>query len=179
MRRKSDPTGLFDRILDRYVATEFWDECQNCPSRHRCPVKFNVDTFRMRSEDGLQGKELEDVRKYNDEASAARVRLKALFQILHFRKRVHLTIRDVRSVLAYALFGKKTCAEIEKEIQAGDVDFTPRYYFNAIFDPTEKDRVLTFLREFDIGLSSNPRIDSELSFAEPEESRVSAPLLHP
>ena len=24
---------LFDRILDRYVATEFWDECQNCPSR--------------------------------------------------------------------------------------------------------------------------------------------------
>lgn len=159
---------LFDRILDRYVATEFWDECLNCPSRHRCPVKFNVDTFRMRSEDGLQGKELEDVRKYNDEASAARVRLKALFQILHFRKRVHLTIRDVRSVLAYALFGKKTCAEIEKEVQAGDVDFTPRYYFNAIFDPTEKDRVLTFLREFDIGLSSNPRIDSELSFAEPK-----------
>lgn len=159
---------LFDRILDRYVATEFWDECQNCPSRHRCPVKFNVDTFRMRPESGLQGKELEDVRQYNEEARAARVRLKALFQILHFRKRIHLTIRDVRSVLAYALFGKKTCAEIEKEIQAGDVDFTPRYYFNAIFDPTEKDRVLTFLREFDIGLSSNPRIDSELSFVEPK-----------
>jgi hypothetical protein len=74
----------------------------------------------------------------------------------------------VRSVLAYALFGKKTCSEIEKEIQAGDTDFTPRYYFNAIFNPQEKDRVLTFLREFDVGLASNPRIDSELSFVEPK-----------
>jgi hypothetical protein len=161
---------LFDRILDRYVATEFWEECQNCPSRHRCPVKFNVDTFRMRPENGLLGKELEDVRRYNEEAGAARVRLKSLFQILHFRKRIHLTIRDVRSVLAFALFGKKTCAEIEKEIQAGDTDFTPRYYFNAIFDPQEKDRVLTFLREFDVGLASNPRIDSELSFVEPKST---------
>lgn len=159
---------LFDQILDRYVASEFWDECQNCPSRHRCPVKFNVDTFRIRPEAGLEQKEAEDVRRYNDEARAARVRLKALFQILHFRKRIHLTIRDVRSVLAFALFGKKTCGEIEKEIQAGNVDFTPRYYFNAIFDPHEKDRVLTFLREFDIGFASNPRIDSELSFVEPK-----------
>ena len=159
---------LLDQILDRYVAAEFWDECQNCPSRYRCPVKFNVDTFRIRSVAGLQGKELDDIEKYNEEARAARVRLKSLFQILHFRKRLHLTIRDVRSVLAYALFGKKTCKEIEQEIQSGNVDFTPRYYFNAIFDPNEKDRVLTYLREFDIGLASNPRIDSELSFVVPK-----------
>ena|SRR5579875_981272 len=159
---------LFDQILDRYVAPEFWDECQNCPSRHRCPVKFNVDTFQIRPDAGLPPKEAADVRRYNEEARAARVRLKALFQILHFRKRIHLTIRDVRSVLAFALFGKKTCAEIEKEIQAGDVAFTTRYYYNAIFDPNEKDRVLTFLREFDIGFASNPRVDSELSFVEPK-----------
>jgi hypothetical protein len=161
---------LLDQILDRYVATEFWDECQNCPSRYRCPVKFNVDTFRLLPEGGLEGKEVEDVKKYNDEARAARVRLKSLFQILHFRKRIHLTIRDVRSVLAYALFGKKTCKQIEEEIQGGDVDFAPRYYYNAIFDPNEKDRVLKFLRDFDIGLASNPRIDSELSFVEPKSS---------
>jgi hypothetical protein len=158
---------LLDRILDRYVAPEFWEDCQNCPSRYHCPVKFNVDTLRLYPEAGLAGKELEDAQKYNAEARAVRVRLKSLFQILHFRKRIHLTIRDVRSVLAYALFGKKTCKQIEQEIQAGDVDFTPRYYYNAIFDATEKDRVLTFLREFDVGLASNPRIDSELSFVEP------------
>jgi hypothetical protein len=158
---------LLDQILDRYVALEFWGNCQNCQSRYRCPVKFNVDSFRLESEAGLQGKQLEDVKKYNGEAAAARVRLKSLFQILHFRKRIHLTIRDVRSVLAFALFGKKTCNEIEQEIQAGNVDFTPRYYYNAIFDAGEKDRVLTYLREFDIGLASNPRVDSELSFVEP------------
>jgi len=159
---------IFDRILDRYVASEFWDICQSCSSRHRCPVKFNVDTFRIRPETGLQGKEAEDVRRYNAEARAARIRLKALFQILHFRKRIHLTIRDLRSVLAYALFGKKTCREIENEIRSGDADFSPRYYYNAIFDPHEKDRVLSFLREFDIGFASNPRVDSELSFVEPK-----------
>jgi len=158
---------LLDQILDRYVAPEFWEDCQNCSSRYHCPVKFNVDTLRLYPEAGLEGKELEDVQKYNAEARAVRVRLKSLFQILHFRKRIHLTIRDVRSVLAYALFGKKSCKQIEQEIQAGDVDFTPRYYYNAIFDRTEKDRVLWFLREFDIGLASNPRIDSGLSFVEP------------
>lgn len=36
-----EPTDcLFDRILDRYVAPEFWQVCETCAARYRCPVKL-------------------------------------------------------------------------------------------------------------------------------------------
>ena len=158
---------LFDRILDRYVAAEFWAACEECPSRHRCPVKFNVDTFSIRSTEGLTGKSLDTVQARNAAARKARSRLKTLFQILHFRKRLHVTVRDLRSLLAFTLFGKKTCPQIEAEIQSGEHDFIDRYYYNALFDLGEKDRVIGLLREFDVGFSSSPRIDSRLSFSKP------------
>lgn len=159
--------SLFDQILDRYVAEEFWTECDGCPARHRCPVKFNVDTFRLRSTAGLSEKEAESVEERNASARVARSRLKSIFQILHFRKRIHVTVRDLRSVLAFTLFGKHTCAQIEEEIHSGEADFTDRYYYNAVFSATEKDRILGLLRDFDVGLASLPMTDSRLSFTRP------------
>jgi hypothetical protein len=159
---------LFDRVMDRFVAPEFWQACETCPARYRCPVKFNVDTLRVVPTDTLSGKEKESAEAFNSQARRVRTRLKALFQVLHFRKRIHLTVRDLRSVLTFALFGKKTCAQLEQEMQEG-VDFGDRYYYNAVFNGTEKDRVLSYLHEFDIGRASNPRIDSELSFASPRQ----------
>lgn len=144
--------SLFDQILDRYVAEEFWTACDSCPARHRCPVKFNVDTFRIRSTSDLNEKEAEAIEAINASARIARSRLKSIFQILHFRKRIHVTVRDLRSVLAFTLFGKHTCQQIEKEIQSGNSDFTDRYYYNAVFDANEKDRILALLRDFDVGL---------------------------
>ncbi|WP_417385614.1 hypothetical protein [Gimesia sp.] len=162
--------SLFDQILDRYVAEEFWTSCDGCPARHRCPVKFNVDTFRLRSISGLNDKDAEAVEERNASARIARSRLKSIFQILHFRKRIHVTVRDLRSVLAYTLFGKHTCQQIEQEIQSGSTDFTDRYYYNAVFDANEKDRILGLLRDFDVGLASLPMTDSRLSFTRPGTS---------
>jgi hypothetical protein len=158
---------LLDQILDRYVAEEFWTDCDNCPARHRCPVKFNVDTFRIRPAFGVVDKDLEAIKDINRAARLARSRLKALFQVLHFRKRIHLTVRDLRSVLAFTLFGKKSCAQIDAEVQAGTSDFTRSYYYNALFHPDEKDRAISLLREFDIGLAASPSLDSQLSFTRP------------
>ena len=158
---------LFDNILDRYVANEFWSNCDSCIARAKCPVKFNVDTFRYFPTDGLSGRDLEATTERNEAAHKGRVRLKAIFQILHFRKRIHVTVRDLRSILAFALFGKKTCAQIEKEIQSGTADFMDRYYYNAVFSDCEKDRILEYIREFDVGKASAPHIDSRLSFTRP------------
>lgn len=158
---------LFDQILDRFVAEEFWTQCNDCPARYRCPVKFNVDTFRVRPTDGLSGKDLEVSLEINDAARLARARFKGIFQVLHFRKRIHLTVRDLRSALAYTLFGKKTCAQIDAGVQSGLADFTQSYYYNAVFDPDEKDRVIGLMREFDIGLAASPSRDSQLSFTRP------------
>lgn len=160
--------SIFDKILDRYVAEEFWKSCEQCDCRHRCPVKFNVDTFRIRSIDGLEGPDKKQTEERNAVANTARVRLKSLFQILHFRKRLHITVRDLRSILAFALFGKRTCAQIKAVIESETADFTGSYYYNALFDPTEKDRVIGLLREFDVGLAVTPNRDSQLSFTRPE-----------
>ncbi len=160
-------TAFSIRFLNRYVADEFWQDCRECPSRYRCPVKFNVDSLRIQSTDTLEGKGLQVVEERNGAALQARSALKGLFQVLHFRKRIHVTVRDLRSVLAFALFGKKTCAEIDVEIQSGQADFTDRYYYNAIFNATEKDRILALLRETDVGIASSPQIDSKLSFTKP------------
>jgi hypothetical protein len=159
--------SLFDQILDRYVAEEFWTACDGCPARHRCPVKFNVDTFRLRSTEGLSETDRAGVDLHNRSARLARARLKSVFQMLHFRKRIHVTVRDLRSVLAFALFGKHTCQQIEAEVATGQADFTDRFYYNAIFNSEEKDRILSLLREFDVGLASSPMIDSQLSFTKP------------
>ncbi len=160
---------LFDLILDRYVANEFWESCSECPAASRCPVKFNVDTFRLFPEAITQDpKDHEAVAERNEAARAARVRLKSLFQVLHFRKRIHITVRDLRSALAFALFGKKTCEQIQRDIERNSSDFTPSYYYNAIFSETEKDRIIGFLREFDVGKTATPQIDSRLSFLEPK-----------
>lgn len=164
---RAQTDSLFDQILDRYVAEEFWTACDGCPARHRCPVKFNVDTFRLRSTAGLSEKDADAAEERNTSARVARSRLKSIFQILHFRKRIHVTVRDLRSVLAFTLFGKHTCAQIEQELQQGEADFTDRYYYNAIFNATEKDRILGLLRDFDVGLASLPMTDSRLSFTKP------------
>lgn len=158
---------LFDRILDRFVSEEFWQDCESCPAKLRCPVKFNVDSFRCFPPDGLSKQDREATEERNRAAETARVRLKSLFQILHFRKRLHITVRDLRSALAFALFGKRNCAEIERAIKDGTADFTNAYYYNALFDPLEKDRVIGFFREFDVGRSAAPQIDARLSFTRP------------
>lgn len=158
--------SIFDRILDRFVANEFWEGCDACPAKHRCPVKFNVDTFRVFPTGAKGDQSATEAR--NNQARLARARLKAVFQILHFRKRIHVTVRDLRSVLAFMLFGKRTCAEIEAAIASGGADFTDSYYYNAIFNSVEKDRLLALLVEFDVGRSSSPHVDAELNFTAPK-----------
>jgi hypothetical protein len=123
--------SLFDQILDRYVADEFWAPCDACPARFRCPVKFNVDTFRLRSVVGLPDKEAKEVESHNTCARAARSRLKSVFQMLHFRKRIHVTVRDLRSVLAFVLFGKHTCSN-------STVIVSSNRFCEAAFDAVER-----------------------------------------
>lgn len=167
----ADPAGgdwMFDQVLDRYVSDKLWQDCESCEAKFRCPVKFNVDSFRRFPLDGLSEKDREATKARNAAAEAARARLKSLFQVLHFRKRLHITVRDMRSALAFALFGKRTCQQIQDALKTGNDDFLPRYYYNALFDPNEKDRVLCFLREFDPGRSAAPQLDARISFTPPE-----------
>jgi len=58
--------------------------------------------------------------------------------------------------------------KIEADIQSGSTDFCGRYYYNGLFNRTEKDRIIQILREFDVGDAVLPMTDSRLSFLDPK-----------
>jgi hypothetical protein len=153
--------SIFDRVLDRLLATEFWRECRICSAAEHCPIKFNVDSLT----DPEYGSQI-------------RHRLKSLYLITHFRRKQHVTIRDLRSSLAYILFNRYPCERIHEELaEAGRAAeaFEPRFYYNAAFgayvtddeDPSKQDRLIRLFREVDVAPVANPRLDNLLNFNPP------------
>lgn len=140
---------ILDRLLDGLLRETYWRPCEGCIISERCPVKFNVDTLR----DSVLG-------------PVVRQRLKFLFQITHFRHRVHVTIRELRSALAYLLFGLRECGEIRAHIEESH-EILPFFYYNAAFAHEEKDRLLSRLAELDVAGVANPQLDSYLNLTPP------------
>lgn len=162
-----------ESILDQQIRVlcnpVFWAACPSCQQASRCPVKFNVDSV-----------------NHPDLGPRIRRRLQRLFEIAHLRGRMHLTMRAVRSALAYILFGEDDCAGIAACLQAhpalpdSDEQILRRFYYNAIAAhgsvdrdedaPEETDRLLRLLAEADVGLCANPAVDRDLFFNGPEKS---------
>lgn len=143
--------SIFDRLLDRLLDHTYWAPCEACSYRERCPVKFNVDTLM----DPAMG-------------TVVRQRLKFLFQITHFRHRVHITIRELRSALAYILFGIRECCDIQAHLEQPE-ETLPFVYYNSVFARCEQDRLLKRLAELDVVEVANPQLDNQLNFVAPDE----------
>lgn len=149
-------TGLsiFDHMIERFTSPELWERCGACNLKDRCYVKFNVDSIR----DINYGQQIKD-------------RLESLFRIAHFRHRLHITIRDLRSALSYLLFGSLDCDDIhalEADVTRR-ADYLSRFYFNSLFplpgegpDPSI-DRTVSLLSEVDPGMVTNPVLDGKLA----------------
>lgn len=106
-----------------------------------------------------------------------RQRLKTLLKLVHSRGRLHVTVRELRSMLAYFIFGDQTCEDIHVELEEGllmaedDVVTASgvnqlrlrqreRLYFNRLFVAGETGgRLLRELRDFDPATVDNPRFD--------------------
>jgi len=144
------PACLFENLLLVLLSEERWAVCADCRARQVCPMKFNVDTLR----DSQNGRRV-------------RARLKSLFQIVHARRRQHITIRDLRSALSYIVVGVQTCQEIHETLDQGEppLDWADVLYFNAVFNPRgEPDELLEELALLDPALGSAPRLERFLHF---------------
>jgi serine/threonine protein kinase len=156
--------SILARQIDALCNPAFWEPCRACAYAARCPVKANVDTF-----------------NHPDLSQRVRRRLERLFEIVHLRGSLHLTMRAVRSALAYILFGEEDCTAIAIRLdntvsQPDQIDsLLHRFYYNAIsaapedrtdseIPAEETDRLLRLLSEADPGLGANPEDDRDLHF---------------
>lgn len=150
-----------DSILERQTRLlthpKFWGACQSCDLKDRCYALHNAQTFQDRTA-GPQVLE----------------RLKTLYTLTHLRGRLHITLRDLRSALAFMLASARDCAEIHKLYAEGRRDeIAAGFYFNSWMgaESATVDRLLTLLQDMDVGAASDPRLDRSLDFVSPAQDR--------
>ena len=154
---RSVTTGGADSIFSRQVRAiveepSFWELCASCDHRTRCPIKFNVDTFR----DPTSGPVVTE-------------RLRRLVDVIRLRRRRHLTMRDVRSLISFILFRDRYCDEVEELLATDDpLERVDLAYFQGVGglgvpDSTAVDRGATLLAEVDLANVSNPMLDRALA----------------
>jgi serine/threonine protein kinase len=147
--------SILERQLTRMTEPRFWAACENCDLKSSCYALHNARTFQ-------------------DETAGPKVteRLKTLFTMSHLRGRLHITMRDLRSALAYTLVSNRDCDEIHALYAQGKrEEIAGAYYFNSWMGnglPTA-DRLLGLLADVDIGLAEDPRFDRSLDFLSPDD----------
>jgi serine/threonine protein kinase len=153
---KGQPS-ILERLIVRMSQQEYWKACETCDLKGKCYVYHNVRTF----QDPVAGPKVIE-------------RLKTLYTMTHLRGRLHITMRDLRSALAFMLVGTRDCDGIHQLYQNGGEENQNRvldgFYFNAWRGGAEgsNDRLIALLSEIDVAKVSNPELDRELGFLDPK-----------
>ncbi len=154
---EADGLSIFERQLGALLKPEFWEACRRCDLRERCPINFNVTTLA----DSASGPEV-------------RERLRTLFEIVHLRRNLHITMRDLRSALSWLLFQDMNCDDVAHLLSdSPSPDTTLSWLYHQAFAadgvPPEgrgDDRLVALLREVDPAEVANPVGDRALYFQE-------------
>jgi serine/threonine protein kinase len=153
-------SSIFEQQLEHLLRSDHWTPCSACSLAERCFIKFNVNTLA----DPVSG-------------PAVRERLRTLFEIVHLRRKLHITMRDLRSALAWLIARDYGCADVmtslgtEDHLAAATLNAQVRLlYFNAFAaddtPPMENtdDRLVALLRQIDVAEVANPGDDRALYF---------------
>lgn len=152
-----DDESILERMLDRMTHERFWEECISCDIARICYARHNAQTF-----------------QHPDAGAQAKRRLRRVYELTQLRGRLHITLRDLRSALAYTLTSGRDCSEIHALYAAGDAQaLLDSYYFSAYMGasptseghPREQDRLLRLLRETDVAAAPQPQLDRRLDYA--------------
>ncbi len=149
----SEPS-LFRQQIKALTQKKLWSKCEGCSLANQCFIKYNVDSF-------------------NDTATSEEVitRMEWLLRTASLKRELHITMRDLRSFIAYTLTRDYDCKDIEslyKQNQSSPEHYWQHYYFNitnpSVDDSGNQDRLIKLLRETDIGEVSIPNLDRDLFF---------------
>lgn len=154
--------SILERLVARMTQQEYWQACEKCDLKAKCYAYHNARTF----QDPVAGPKVIE-------------RLKMLYTITHLRGRLHITMRDLRSALAFMLVGTQDCDGIHQLYQNGGEETQNRildgFYFNSWLGGAEgsNDRLIALLHEIDVAEVSNPDLDRELGFLNPKTKAMS------
>ncbi len=147
--------SIMERQLASMVQPDLWAPCNTCEWRGSCFIKFNADTL----SDPVSG-------------SAVRERVRTLFEVVHLRRQLHITMRDMRSALSWLLLQDHSCNDVAELLSgAPSPERALRlYYYNAFAhsEPPAQghsgDRLVELMREIDPAESASPTLDRQLYF---------------
>lgn len=92
VRLDSEDTGFVGKTMAAWSQPEYWHACTTCSVAESCPIRFNASRFGT---------------------VQVQQRIRALFLIKHLEHTTRITIRDLRSRLAYALTGDLGCENVQ------------------------------------------------------------------
>ena len=153
--------SILRRLINKMTQPEYWTACETCDLNSKCYACHNAMTFH----DPIAGPKIID-------------RLESLYTITHLRGRLHITMRDLRSCLAFMLVGTLDCDGIHQLYQKGGEKSWNRilegYYFNSWIGGNQEngDRLIKLFQEIDMAQVSNPALDRELGFLSQEHKKM-------
>ncbi|MEP1076082.1 protein kinase [Leptolyngbya sp. PL-A3] len=153
--------SIFGRLARRMTEERFWQACQSCDLKQECYIHHNARTLM----DATAGPKVIE-------------RLKQLYTLTHLRGRLHITLRDLRSALAFMLVGTLDCDSVHELYRAGTPDAIQKildgFYFNSWLGGTEgsTDRLVSLLRQVDVGETGSPELDRSFAFLQPNDREM-------
>ncbi|MFE7742852.1 protein kinase [Nocardia sp. NPDC057455] len=145
-----DSDSILERMLTQISTPDFWEACSGCAIIDSCYARRNAATIA----NPVLGAQVRD-------------RLRRIYEIAQLRGRLHITLRDLRSALAYTITSGRDCGEIHELYNASDrAAILEAHYFNAYrggAPEVERDRLLLQLREVDVAAVPQPVLDRRLA----------------
>lgn len=162
--RDGSTPSLLAQQVKKLTRPEIWSKCEGCPIADRCFIKYNVDTF----QDSSAGDEVIN-------------RLEWLLRIIMYKRELHITMRDLRSMIAWMLTRDYSCEEVKQLVEYVQTEQVPEYYWlyyyfnvtapivgmrkNFMLPSLESnDRLIKLLRETDVAGVALPSYDRDLYF---------------
>lgn len=164
--KSENEPSLLRQQIKALTKPELWGKCAGCPVADRCFIKYNVDTM----QDSSAGNEVI-------------TRLEWLLRTIVYKRELHITMRDLRSFIAFMLTRDHSCIQVKALLENTKQDnFAPEfywqyYYFNITGEPfynaqaafetvglDSNDRLVQMMRDTDIARVSLPALDRDLYY---------------
>lgn len=159
---ESEDLSIFQDVLLNLLDIDNWKVCQECSARDICPIRQNITKLNR---------------------STITHRLERLFLLSHLRRLQHITMRDLRSAIAYIATADLGCDDVHNmyENENNLARLTQYDYWQLVFadqGSARQDPLFADFATLDPGLFAYPRLDRFLHFHQEEEHRAQRSLLY-